>query len=283
LIVGSNLNILENFDLKEMGHFTESPQALETMVAAADRVFTEVGKLGDPRNYYVPDDLLLSEEYGEMAAEYIRKTRLLPGIDLAPSENDRDEDNESMLTMYRELKKAGHAFDSDHNIIVDEQGNWISSLHSGHGGTPGYFFDGVEANGSTIPADNLGPGRRQLAPLPASMVLKDGKPWLSLGTPGYPPQPVTEVLVNVLEYGMDPKVAVETARFWQPSDNGRTVRIESRISEDVKKGMASRGYTLVELTEYNWHTGSVQIIWRDDAGKLHGVTDPRRLGYAEGY
>jgi len=115
------------------------------------------------------------------------------------------------------------------------------------------------------------------------MVLKDGKPWLSLGTPGYPPQPVTEVLVNILEYGMDPKVAVETARFWQPSDNGRTVRIESRISEDVRKGMASRGYKLVELTEYNWHTGSVQIIWKDDAGKLHGVTDPRRLGYAEGY
>jgi gamma-glutamyltranspeptidase/glutathione hydrolase len=141
----------------------------------------------------------------------------------------------------------------------------------------------VEANGSSIPSDVMGPGRRQIAPLPASIVLKDGKPWLSLGTPGYPPQPVTEVLISILEYGMDPKEAVEAVRFWQPSDNGKTVRIESRISEKVREGMATRGFKLVELTDYNWHTGSMQIIWRDDTGKLHGVTDPRRLGYAEGF
>ena len=266
-----------------MGHFSESPEALEIMVRTSDRVFSEIGRLKDPRNYHVPAELLLSKEYGKMGARFVRETQLLPGVDLAPADKDEDREDESMLTLYQELKKAGHAFDSDHNIIVDQDGNWISSLHSGHGGTPGYFFDGVEANGSTVPSDVLGEGRRQLAPLPASMVLKDGKPWLSLGTPGYPPQPVTEVLINVLEYDMDPKKAVETARFWQPSDNGKTVRIESRITDEVRKGMKSNGFKLVELTDYNWHTGSVQVIWRDEEGRLHGVTDPRRLGYAEGF
>jgi len=283
LIVGYNLNILENFDLKKMGHFSESPEALEIMVRTADRVFWEFSRLKDPRNYYVPTDLLLSKEYGKMGAEFVRNTRLRPGVSLAPPEKDEDAKDETLLTLHQELKKTGHTFDSNHNIIVDSKGNWISSLHSGHGGTPGYFFDGVEANGSDVPSDVLGPGRRHIAPLPASIVLKDGKPWLSLGTPGYPPQPVTEVLINILEYGMDPKEAVEAIRFWQPSDDGKTVRIESRISEELRKGMAARGFKLVDLTDYNWHTGSMQVIWRDDSGKLHGVTDPRRLGHANGF
>ena len=106
---------------------------------------------------------------------------------------------------------------------------------------------------------------------------------MALGTPGNPPQPMTEVLINILEYGMDPKDAVVSPRFWSPSDNGQTVRIESRISDEVRKGMKSRGFKLIDLTQFNWHCGSIQVIWKDDEGRLHGVTDPRRLGYAEGY
>jgi len=286
LIVGYNLNILENFDLKTMGHFSESAEALELMVRTADRVFSEFSRLNDPENYYTPEKLLLSKEYGKMGAEFIRNTRVRPGVDLAPS--DEDEQEEQSLWASRAGNQNDFrnrlSFDSNHNVIVDSEGNWISSLHSGHGGTPGYFVDGVEANGSTVEGDVAGPGRRLLAPLAATIVAKDGKPWLALGTPGFPPQPVTEVLINILEYGMHPKEAAEAPRFWQPSDNGKTVRIESRISDDVQKGMASRGFKLNQLMEYDWHTGSFQIVWRDSTtGKLHGVTDPRRLGYADGY
>jgi gamma-glutamyltranspeptidase/glutathione hydrolase len=221
-----------------------------------------------------------------MGAEFVRNTRVLPGVDLGPP--DKEDEEETSLWAHNPVNRDHFrnrlSFDSNHNVIVDADGNWITSLHSGHGGTPGYFFDGVEANGSTVESDVMGPGRRQIAPLAATIVAKDGKPWLALGTPGFPPQPVTEVLVSILEYGMDPKAAAEAPRFWQPSENGKRVRIEARISEDVRKGMASRGFKLVELTEYDWHTGSFQIVWRNEkTGKLHGVTDPRRLGYAQGY
>jgi gamma-glutamyltranspeptidase len=48
--------------------------------------------------------------------------------------------------------------------------------------------------------------------------------------------------------------------------------------------MAARGIKIQDMGNYNWHTGSMQIVWRDPAtGKLHGVTDPRRLGVVLGY
>jgi len=283
LIIGYNLNILENFDLKGMGHFAESPDALEIMVRTSDRVFSEFSRLKDPQNYYVPTDLLLSKEYGRMGAEFVRNTRILPGINLAPSRKDEKEGNHGYANSGFQNSKERISYDSNHNVVVDVEGNWITSLHSGHGGTPGVFIDGVEANGSSVESDTMGPGRRHIAPLAATIVAKDGKPWLALGTPGYPPQPVTEVLINILEYGMHPEDAADAPRFWQPDDNGQTVRIESRISEAVREGMPARGFKLVDLMEYNWHTGSFQIVWRDETGKLHGVSDPRRLGYASGF
>ena len=123
----------------------------------------------------------------------------------------------------------------------------------------------------------MGPGRRILAEVTGVFVMKDGKPWLSLGTPGFPPQPVTEVLVNILDFGMDPKDAADAPRFWAflyGQTERRFLRIESRISEEVRRGMARSGIAMEELGDYNWHTGSMQIIWRGDDGKLYGVSDP---------
>jgi gamma-glutamyltranspeptidase/glutathione hydrolase len=116
------------------------------------------------------------------------------------------------------------------------------------------------------------------------MIEKDGKPWLAMGTPGSPPQPVTEVLINILDFGMHPKAAAEAPRFWAFRGNEREVQIESRITGEVRKEMAARGIKIKDLGPFNWHTGSMQIIWRDaTTGKLHGVTDPRRLGNTAGY
>ena len=114
------------------------------------------------------------------------------------------------------------------------------------------------------------------------MVAKDGKPFMALGTPGNPPQPVTEVLVNLLEFGLSPREAVDAPRFW--ADNKRNIRIESRISEDLREDIKAAGLKLTELTDYNWHVGSIQVVWFDsDEDKYFGISDPRRLGQADGY
>jgi gamma-glutamyltranspeptidase/glutathione hydrolase len=275
------LNILENFDLDGMGHYASSAKTLEVLARAFGRVAGESRyAIKDPRNFHIPSDLWLSREYGKMGAQFVRNTMALPGVSLSTADTGAPQAS----TIRRGLDEEDASLGSNHNVIVDAEGNWISLLHTGHGGAPGIFIDGVRATGSGARGLTAGPGRRVVLPITAIMIEKDGKPWLAMGTPGSPPQPVTQVLINMLDFGMHPKDAADAPRFWAFRGTEQDVQIESRIPEQVRKDMAARGIKIKDLGPYNWHTGSMQIVWRDEAtGRLHGVTDPRRLGYAAGY
>jgi gamma-glutamyltranspeptidase/glutathione hydrolase len=286
LVVGTNLNVLENFDLKTMGHYAESPETLEVMARAFGFVSdnTRWG-IRDPLAFRIPSELWLSKNFGKVGAEYVKNTMLLPNVNLKPAAETTASLEASSGPLFKTTEGQDHAYlGSNHNVIVDEKGNWISMLHTGHGGAPGIFIDGVRATGSSARALTTGPGRRLVLPITAIMIAKDGQPWLAMGTPGSPPQPVTEVLVNILDFGMHPKDAADAPRFWAARGEDREIRIESRIAKDVRDGMAARGIKVKDIGTYNWHTGSMQIVWRDlETGKLHGVTDPRRLGVVLGY
>jgi len=278
LVVGYNLNIVENFDLKNLGCYNESAECLEILSRAFGRVAEETsGAIHDPLTYKIPSNLWLSKEYGKMGAEFVRET--MPRVSLTPKKEAGKLEDQKVFSAASFFQKE---LGSDHIAIADSQGNWISLLHTIHGGAPGIFIDGVRAVGSGANAPVRGPGRRLVLPITAIMVAKDGQPWLAMGTPGSPPQPVTEVLINILDFGMEPKDAAEAPRFWAFRE-ADTLHIESRISDEVRKGMAARGMKIKDLGDFNFHTGSMQIVWRDSkAGKIHGVTDPQRLGYAAG-
>lgn len=278
--VGYNLNILENFDLRNSGHYSESVETIEIMARAMGRVFKETrGVIRDPLNHRVPTEVWLSREYGQAGAQIVRQS--MPHADLSGRRADasfgsRAESGPSPAP----IEELG----SDHIVIADDQGNWVSLLHTVHGGAPGVFVDGVRATGSQFPADAAGPGRRLVLPItPLMFVGEDGAPWLAMGTPGNPPQPVTEVIVNMLDFDMGPQQAVVAPRFWA-FRQGESLELEPRVDASVLAGLAARGIGVTNLGDYNFHTGSVQIVWRDPAtGMLHGVTDPRRLGKAAGF
>lgn len=282
--IAYNLNVLENFDLAELGHYSESPETLEILARTFGRVEDDIRySVKDPRSFRIPTHIWLSEDYARIGADFVRATMVQPGIDLTPTSTSARFDA-APARPAMSVDDIESVEESNHNVIVDAAGSWITSLHTGHGGAPGVFIDGVRATGSGFPAETAGPGRRLVANATGTIVAKDGKPWLSLGSPGVPPQPITEVLVNIIDFGMHPKDAAAATRFFAFRTDERVVAIESRISDRVRKGMAARGIRLRDLGAYNWHTGSIQIVWRDpDTGKLHGVTDPRRLGLAAGF
>jgi gamma-glutamyltranspeptidase/glutathione hydrolase len=286
LVVGSNLTILENFDLKGMGHYSESAETLEIIARTFGRVSDETRwAIKDPLNFQVPSEVWLSKAYGKMGTDFVRQTMVQPDVDLSSIGEIEESKDQSALTFSSGIQGEDSPYlGSNHNVIVDAEGNWISLLHTGHGGAPGVFIDGVRATGSGARAYTAGPGRRLVLPITAIMIEKDGKPWLAMGTPGSPPQPITEVLINLLDFGLPPSEATDAPRFWAFRGDERALAIESRITDEVRKTLKKRGIKISDLGRYNWHTGSVQIIWRDQTtGKLHGVTDPRRLGYAAGF
>jgi gamma-glutamyltranspeptidase / glutathione hydrolase len=269
--VGLSLNMLSHFDLASRPHYSQSAETLEIMARVFGRASDETRlTINDPLAMQVPVDIWTSPAYGAMAAELVTATLRQPGVSLAAPEDNDTVDPETM--------------GSDHNVIVDAEGNWFSVLHTGHGGAPGVFLDGVAATGSTARAFTSGPGRRLVLPITAIMVERDGVPWLAMGSPGMPPQPVTQVLTNILDWDMNPVEAAAAPRFWAWRGNEARIDIESRIDEEVRKGIREAGLKLVDLGPYFWSTGSMQIVWRDaETGRLHGSTDPRRLGWAEGY
>lgn len=285
-LVGFNLNILENFDLAGMGHYSESPETLELLARTFGRVNRETGfAIQDPRSFQVPLDLWHSEAYGRMGAEFVRGTMLRPDVSLRA---DSDEPYEEVAMAGPDDPWHPEEPSSNHNVIVDAEGNWFSVLHTGHGGAPGIFMEGQRTTGSSGWAYTSGPGRRIVLPITAIMISEPGAegPWLAMGTPGSPPQPVTQVLVNMLDFGMHPGDAADAPRFWAFRGSGRppSIEIEPRISDEVRRGIRESGLRIQDLAPYYWRLGSMQIVWRDpDTGRLHGVTDARRLGYAEGF
>ena len=123
------------------------------------------------------------------------------------------------------------------------------------------------------------------------VVMKDGAFLLALGTPGGETigQTQFQVLLNVLDYGMEIQEAIEAPRisliaepnFYRPGSEV-TVRLESRISPDVVTRLGAMGHAVVTVPEYS--IGNMQgILANPMTQTLTAGADPRRMMYAVGW
>ena len=123
LLVGQNLNVLEQFDLTATGHFAESPETLEIMVRSFGKVESDMKwSIQDPAAYRNPFELWNSKEYARLSAEFVRQTMPRPGVDLTAMM-----EREAGGTNVAAAQTHGMTLGSNHNVIVDSEGNWISS------------------------------------------------------------------------------------------------------------------------------------------------------------
>lgn len=283
ILNGMIFNILDNFDLEAMGHYTESAESLYLIRRAYEQAENfAVSFTADPRNADVPTELLLSRELGRQLAQIIDASN--PAV-----VDDADSGTAGAPTIreadFADRYQALMHTDTNHLVIVDEQGNWVSMTHTVYGDTfgTGLTVDGVGVNsGNTFPGTGSGKGRRVITPFPALMAVgDDGVPWLALGSPGLSSRAVALTLINMLGYGMDAYDAVDAPRF-QGYGRYDRLHIESRIPAAVIEGIEARGVDVDLSAPYNWHMGSIQLVEKDEAG-LSGVADPRRAGHASGY
>jgi gamma-glutamyltranspeptidase/glutathione hydrolase len=135
--------------------------------------------------------------------------------------------------------------------------------------------------------------RPRLTPNP-SLLLKNGRPYMALGTPGNDrqAQAMLQVLLNLEVHGMEPQMAVEAPRFatysFPASTHPRTVfpnvlQIEGAYPEVVAEGLQQRGHTVKKWPFRHWQAGGVCLVRYDEGrGIFEAAADHRRDGYAIG-
>ena len=252
------LNILEGFDIAALGFGTAAGAHLlaEAMkIAFADRF----EYLGDPAFVEVPVGALTDKSYAAARRDE---------IDTAHA-REYSYGNPSLY--------VGEGADTTHLTTADSDGNVVSTtqtIHAVFGSkvtTPGTgmllnntmnIFDPHPGN-----ANSIAPGKRMVSSMSPTIVMKDGKPLIALGTPGatriFPS--VLQAIVNVIDHGMTLQEAVEAPRIWT---QGQDLEVESGISGKVQEALKEMGH-------------DVQVVPRV-AGGMNGVLFDQEKGVIRG-
>lgn len=174
--------------------------------------------------------------------------------------------------------------------IADANGNWLQMMNTMQsGGIPGMAVGGVTMMGSHEESTMSShfhnwrvPGARMRSILGNTFVMRHGRPWLSLGTPGNVYATVAQVLTNILDFNMSPPDASDAPRMLPLADD-YALTVENRLRPETVSELTALGLRIVPTPPWDWSMGSFQMCWRDDAtGLLHATADFRRTGAASG-
>jgi len=256
----------------------------------------QCGYLNDPEVVGVPLDELLDPQYHRFAANIISGVR--PKVDLTQHVKlTAAPGGMGGFTGVGGEPTGGNSHQDQPSgscelAIVDKDGNWVQMMNTlQSGGIPGMVIDGIPMIGShatfNIPASpmdqKLTPGARMRTVMGNTIVFKEGKPFISMGTPGNVHCTMPQVLTNVLDFKMSPYDAASMPRLL-PLAEDMSITIEDRLSSKTLKDLASLGIKVRATPPYDMHMGSFQICWRDGKDNLLSTcADPRRCGVADGY
>ncbi len=256
------LNILEGFDIAKAGF--GSAESIHLIVESYRRAFYDRAQfLGDPEFSSLPVSELADKKYGVEWRASINPERATASGRL---ERPRLSQALAEYAKKKPVKTAPEATETTHYSVVDKEGNAVAvttTLNGGYGskvtiGSLGFLLNnemddfsskaGVPNMFGLIQSDaNLvGPNKRPLSAMTPTIVLKDGKLWLVLGSPGGPTiiTTVANILVGVADFGLDIQQAVNAPRFhhqWLPD---RIAMERNRFSPDTIKLLEARGHTI---------------------------------------
>lgn len=252
----------------------------------------------DDTIYGVPRDELLDDAYHGYLARLIANSR--PKVDL--SEHIRlsgdmagGDSMSAFLGTGGKPRRARSEQDQPSGscelAVVDEEGNWVQMMNTLQGsGIPGMVIDGVPMVGShatfgtlTSPMDaTLVKNAKVRCVIGNTIVLKDGKPVLSAGSPGNVHCTVPQVLTYALDLKMDPYASVEAPRML-PMTEARGITLEDRLAPGVLEDLYKLGVRVSVTPAYDYHMGSFSVISRDpNNDRYTAVADPRRCAVADG-
>ena len=293
------LNILEGYELAKLG--SRSAASIHLTVEAFRRaMFDRAEFLGDPDFSKIPVAQLIDKRYGNAWRETIDPMHASSSRDLQrPGGIFNDLDRVAQLDRTYAIPEPEH---TTHYSVVDAVGNAVSvttTLNDSFGSRVtleglGFLMNdemddfaakqGVPNSYGLIqgPANSIGANKRPLSAMTPTIVLKDGRLFLVLGSPGGPRiiTTVANILMGVVDYGLSIQEAVNAPRFhhqWLPD----SIRLEKvGFSPDTLKLLSDRGHKL-DFTTY-WSDGECIAI-DPKTGERLGGSDARNNGKAVGY
>src|SRR5581483_10757275 len=263
IVALETLNILERFDLKELEH--NSAEYVHTLVEALKLAFADAfANVADPRVVPVPVAQMLDKEYAAARRALIDPARALeqPRTGIRVSDTvylaavDRERNGVSFINSLYEAFGSG--------IVVPGTGICLQNRGAG------FSLDPRSPN-------VLAPNKRPYHTIIPAMAFRNGAPWLTFGVMGgfMQPQGHVQVLVNQVDFNMDPQRALDAPRVRVYGDG--SVALESAFDNDTRMALAARGHKLVASEP--WHFGGGQVIQIDpETGALAAASEPRKDG-----
>ena len=275
------LNILEEFDLANMGF--ASAEYIHTFVEAKKIVYEDRAKYyADPDFSDIPIEILITKEYAKKRRSLIDPN--LASKEFLPGDIKLENDDTVYLT------------------VADKEGNMVSLIQSNYGDMGagltsdelGFSFQnrGQLFSLMTGHPNVYAPNKRPFHTIIPAFVTKDDKPWLSFGLMGgsMQPQGHAQILINMIDFGMNLQEAGDAARIrhvgsTQPTDqkmnNGGRLYLETSINETTREKLRKLGHNVA--TDINVYGGYQAIMWDKVNGVYYGASDPRKDGQAAGY
>ena len=266
------LNILEGYDLKSLEH--NSPEYLHLLIEALKLAFADADRyVADPDFADIPLDKLLSKSYAQQRRCLIDTNKAIQKVEAGVPHTEGD-------TAYL--------------AVTDKEGNSVSFINSLYQG----FGSGIVVGGTGICLQNRGalfslkpdhpnriePHKRPYNTIIPAMVFKDGDLFLTFGVMGgfMQPQGQVQVLLNIIDFGMDVQAALDAPRFRYIQ--GNECAFESGFPPGVLQALANKGHNVVKLDDpYSQKFGGGQAIMVHPKTKaLIAGSDPRKDGCAIG-
>ncbi|HEX5734676.1 MAG TPA: gamma-glutamyltransferase [Blastocatellia bacterium] len=279
------LNVLEHFNLKELSH--NSSDSVHVLVETMRRAFADRAEfLGDADFVKVPVEGLISKRYASDLAKTIDTERATPSASVKAGK-----------------PAAYESADTTHFTVIDREGNVVSNTYTLNNS----YGAGVTARGTGVLLNNemddftskpgvpnaygllqsennaIAPRKRPLSAMTPTIVLKDGKVYFAVGSPGGPTiiNTVLQVIVNIIDYEMDIQQAIDAPRFhhqWMPD----SVRWEPfGLNKDTRAALERRGHVFADKPGNMGDAEGIMI--EPKTGIRLGASDPRLGGVPVGY
>jgi gamma-glutamyltranspeptidase/glutathione hydrolase len=301
-----SLNILEGYDLAKLGD--RSAASIHFTTEAFRRAFFDRAEfMGDPDFAKIPVAQLIDKKYGAAWRNSIDDVHATPSTELKrPAIFNELEQYAAAHPQPLANHEAPH---TTHYSVVDAEGNavavtttindWFGSRVTADG--LGFLMNDEMDDFSAKPgvpnsdgliqgeANAIGPGKRPLSSMTPTIVVHDGKTFLVLGSPGSSKiiTTVANVLMGVVDYGMNIEEAVDAPRFhnqWLPD----VLNVEKWFSPDTVQALLKMGYDV----QFGLRDGSAEVSYWSEAeciaidpktGERLGASDYRSDGKAVGY